>query len=54
MENMNDPLWLQAVVNTHNHFYYLHKKHGQFPVTGDMIKCKTDREYTWLKKQQKI
>lgn len=47
-EEKKSELWMQAVVNTSNHFYFKKKEYGDFPVTGDMIKCETDRQYARL------
>lgn len=52
MTVMHDELWLQAVAHTSNKYYYYGK--DKYPVvTGDMIKCETDREYRRLTKNRK-
>lgn len=47
-EDRRSELWMQAVVETSNHYYLLKKKHGEFPVTGDMIMLETDRRFARL------
>lgn len=42
-EDKKSKLWMQAVVETSSHFYLEKKRHGDFPVTGDMIKLETDK-----------
>lgn len=51
-QETRNELWQQSVAHTSNKFYYYGE--GKYPVvTGDMIKCETDRHFHWLLGLQK-